>query len=63
MVTTTNSDGKLVSVVELCIKGEASSYNFKIGMNGQGFSWVGVLWQEGTTNVGVVSASGITRNA
>ena len=62
MVTTTNSDGKLVSVVELYIQGDANSYDLKIGMNGKGFSWVGVMWQEGTTSVGTISASGIAKN-
>jgi len=62
MVTTTNSDGKLVSVVELYIQGDANSYNFKVGLGGKGFGWVGVMWQEGTTSVGTISASGIAKN-
>lgn len=63
MITTTASDNKLVSVVELYIQGNSSTYDLKIGMNGKGFGWVGVMWQEGITNVGVLSASGITRNS
>ena len=65
MVTTTNSDGKLVSVVELYIQGDANSYNFKVGLGGKGFAWVGIMWDyanESNHNVGTISASGIAKN-
>jgi hypothetical protein len=56
-VTTTNSDGKLVTVVELCIDGDLTEYQVQIGMNGTGFEWVGVMWNP---TYGIVTENGIT---
>jgi hypothetical protein len=57
-VTTTDSQGKLVTVVELYIQGDAPSYEVKIGANGTGLGWVGVLWD----SLGTVSENGLTCN-
>ena len=58
---TTNENGKLVTVLELCIKGNADSYDLKIGVNGTGFGWVGLLWGD-NTNPGAISQNGVVRN-
>ena len=56
-ITNTNSDGKLVTVLELHIKGDSSSYNLKIGVNGTSFGWIGVIWD---SLHGTVTENGIT---
>jgi len=58
-VTTTNSEGKLVTVLELYLKGDIPAYNLKIGFNstGSSFAWLGFMWSQ---NAGIVTSSGVT---
>ncbi len=44
-VTTTDSNGKLVTNVEFYIQGNSDAYKVKMGMNGYGFKgWQGLSW-------------------
>ena len=57
-VTITNSNGQFVTVVEICIEGDLPTYELQVGMNGEGFSWVAVIWNQ---EKGTVSETGITK--
>ena len=56
-ITTTNSDGKLVTVVEMMIEGNKDEYELKVGFGGVCFKWLGFMWD---SNVGLVNENGIT---
>ena len=58
-VTTTNQSGKYETVVELYIKGDAPSYNIVVGIAGDTFSWLNVVWGP---DYAVVSENGVVRN-
>ncbi len=50
-VTTTDSNGKLVTNVELYIEGNSDAYKVKMGMNGYGFKgWQSLAW-DGTAGL------------
>ena len=55
---TTNKDGKMVTVAELYIKGNAPSYSIVVGMNGTSFGWINVVWGP---DYAIVSESGISK--
>jgi|GEM_PF-2652193 len=56
--TTENSEGKLVTVVELYVRGNSEQYKLKIGMNGAAFAWVDVCWSQA---FGYLTADGVYR--
>ncbi len=51
---TTQSSGKLVTVVELYIAGDSMAYKLKVGLNSEGsssFGWVGLAWDQSFVTV------------
>ena len=58
---TVEKDGKLVTVIELCIENVPDVCQFKVGMNGACFGWLGALWHD-YCNLGYVSKEGIIVN-
>lgn len=51
-------NGKLVTTVELCVKGVGAACQFKVGMNGANFGWLGAIWHD-YCNMGYVTKDGI----
>ncbi len=58
---TVEKDGKLVTTVELCVKGVGSACQLKVGMNGAHFGWLGAIWHD-YCNVGYATKDGIIVN-
>lgn len=46
MSKTVEVDGKLVTVVELCIENVPGACQLKVGMNGTNFGWLGAIWND-----------------
>ncbi len=46
MSKTVEVDGKLVTVVELCIENVPNACQLKVGMNGTNFGWLGAIWND-----------------
>lgn len=55
---TVEVDGKLVTTVELCVEDVGAACQFKVGMNGANFGWLGAIWND-YCNLGYVTKDGI----
>ena len=55
---TVEVDGKLVTVVELCVEGVEDIEIIKVGFNGAAFGWLGTIWND-YHNIGYITADGI----
>ena len=54
-------EGKLVTTVELCVENAGDACQFKVGMNGGGFGWLGALWHD-YCNTAYITSEGIIVN-
>ena len=55
---TVEADGKLVTVVELCVEGVDDIEIIKVGFNGAAFGWLGTIWND-YHNIGYITPDGI----
>ena len=58
MSKTDEVDGKLVTVVEVCVDNVYDAEAIKVGFNGKCFSWLGAIWHE-ELNLAYVTDQGI----
>ena len=55
-VTTNGDNNKLVTVLELYVKGDCEAYKVQLGLNGTQFAWLGFMWNQ---YFGTVTSSGV----
>ena len=60
-VSTKQVNGKQVTTVELCVLGIYDCYQLKVGLNGNGFGWLGAIWDFDAT-IGYLTKDGIKVN-
>ena len=58
MANTSEVNGRLVTVIELCVEGVSDREYIKLGFNGVKFSWLGAIWHD-SMNLACIGADGI----